>query len=83
MSGKLHLPGPGLTPTACGRNLNNNRAGRSQTASNVIIAANLAEYMTALHDRKACRHCGREAGIIARVTRVSRDDQDEGDESDE
>ncbi len=80
---KLHLPGPAGLATACNRQLNNNRVGRAQTASNVVLAATADEYFQALRLGRACRHCGREAGLITRVTRVIRDEQDEDADSED
>lgn len=76
---KLHIPGPGLQRTACARQLNNHRADRAQDAVGASLATNIHEYLTALADGKACRHCGRAAGIVPRITRAIADD--EGEES--
>ncbi len=80
---KLHIPAAGAA-TACNRQLNNNRAGRAQTAANVSLATSLDEYLAALAKGQACRHCGREVGLVPKLVRVQRDaNGEEGDESDE
>ena len=88
---KLHLPlSQGSTldnltvSPYCGRQLNNDRTARSQTASQVSYAANVVEYLQALSTGKpgACKHCGRVAGLLPRLTQAARDEQDsdEGEE---
>lgn len=68
----------------CGRQLNNHRSARSQDSVNATMAGTLEEYMAALADGKACRHCGRVAGLVPKLVRQSKDlDSDEGDDSDE
>ena len=84
MSGKLHIPGVSGNTTLCGRQLNNHRSARAQDAANATVATSLQQYLDALAQRKACRHCGRVAGILPKLVRVTRNtDSDEGDNSDE
>lgn len=82
---KLHLPlsqGDSLDSLTvspyCGRQLNNDRTGRAQTASQVSYAGSVDEYLEALRTGRpgACKHCGRAAGILPRLTRTVRDEQD-------
>lgn len=81
MPSKLHIPGPGGKPL-CGRQLVNDRSGRTQTDSGRSLAATLDQYMAELVKGKACRHCGREAGILPRIIRTVRAEAEE-DNNDE
>lgn len=87
---KLHLPlsrGDSLesltvTPY-CGRQLNNDRTARAQTASRIAYAGSVVEYLQALSTGRpgACKHCGRAARLVPRITRTVREqDSDEGEE---
>lgn len=79
MSGKLHIPGPSGTATACARQLNNHRDTRAQLADKVTIAATAEEYISALRDGKACRHCGRAAKLLPKITRAPTRHEGEND----
>ena len=82
MSQKLHIPS-GFAATACGRQLNNHRDARAQDAANAAIASTTGEYLQALQDGKACRHCGRVAGLVPKLVRVTRNTSDEESEGEE
>lgn len=78
---KLHIPGsPGLTVTACGRQLNNHRTTKAQDAIGAAVSTTAQEYLTALASGKACRHCGREAGLLPRLTRTVQNSEDSDNE---
>lgn len=77
MSSKLHIPSPTPNKPLCGRQLVNDRTGRTQTDAGRSLAGSLDEYLAALSKRKACRHCGREAGIIPKIIRSARQDSNE------
>lgn len=79
MPSKLHIQLASTGKPLCGRQLVNHRSAREQTDAGRDFATNTEQFMTALGERKACRHCAREAGLIPRVTRTVRDEMDEGE----
>lgn len=77
---KLHLPGSKTQVTACGRQLNNQRAQRAQTAVGAIIAPTVAEYLAGLDKGQSCRFCGRAAGLLPKLQKITHNDKEDLDE---
>lgn len=78
---KLHIPGSDPSRPLCGRQLNNHRDSRAQLSDKVTIAGSYEEYLNGLGNGKACRHCGRVAGLVPKLVRRVREQEvdDEGD----
>ncbi len=61
----------------CGRQLNNHRSARAQNSANAQFADTVEQYLAALAKGQACRHCGREAGLVPKLVRVQPQHEDE------